>query len=96
MPKGIDDVDAVDVDDDNLQNLENVPDPTPVAVNAPPVLNWKTYCIFCPKIVANLQNLFASFCHYSKANFMKISGLDMFLIMMPMNSIEDTVIKKTN
>ena len=27
---------------------------------------------------------------------MKISRLDMFLIMIPMNLIEDTVIKKTN
>ena len=34
-----------DVDDEKLPNLENVPDPTPVAINAPPVFNWKTDCI---------------------------------------------------
>ena len=36
-----------DVNDDNLKNPENVPDSTPVAINAPPVLNWKTDCIVC-------------------------------------------------
>ena len=44
----------------------------------------------------NLQNSFASFCNHSKADVMKMSMLDMFLIMMPMKFIEDTVIKKTS
>ena len=51
---------------------------------------------FFPRRAANLQNSFASFRNYSKADVMKMSRLDMFLIMMPMNFIEDTVIKKTN
>ena len=44
----------------------------------------------------NLQNLFASFRNYLKADVMNMSRLDMSLIMMPMNFIEDTVIKNTN
>ena len=31
-----------DVDDKNLPNPENVPEPTLVDINSPPVLNWKT------------------------------------------------------
>ena len=85
-----------DVDDGKLTNPGNIPEPTLVAINAPPVLNWKTDCIVCPRRAVSLQNLFASFCNYSKANVIKMSRLDIFLIMMPMKFIEDTVIKKTN
>ena len=84
-----------DVDDDNLPNQENVPEPTPVAIYAPPVLNWKTDCVVFPRRAANIQNLFASFRNYPKADVMKMSRLDIFLIMMLMKIIEDTVIKKT-
>ena len=59
-------------------------------------MNWKTDCIVCPQRAANLQNSFASFRNYLKADVVKMSRLDMFIIMMPMNFIEDTVIKKTN
>ena len=31
-----------DVDEKNLPNPENVPEPTLVDINSPPVLNWKT------------------------------------------------------
>ena len=37
-----------DVNDDNLLIPDNVLEPTPIAINAPPVLNWKTGCIVCP------------------------------------------------
>ena len=36
-----------DVDNDNLPNLENVSNLTPVAINAHPVFNWKTNCVVC-------------------------------------------------
>ena len=36
-----------DVDNDNLTNPENVLNPTHVAINDPPVFNWKTNCIVC-------------------------------------------------
>ena len=85
-----------DVDNDNLPNPENVTEPTPVAINAPHVWNWKTYCIVCPRRAANIQFFFASFRYYSKVDVMKMSRLDMFLIMMPMKCIEDTVIKNKN
>ena len=45
-----------DVNDDNLPNMENVPEPTPVAINALRVLNWKTDCIVRPRGAENLQN----------------------------------------
>ena len=35
-----------DADDEKLPNQYNVPEPTPVAINVPPVFNWKTDCIF--------------------------------------------------
>lgn len=85
-----------DVYDDTLQNLENIQDRNPVAVNDPPVLNWKTGSIVCPQRAANLQNLFASFCNYSKAGVMKMSRLDMFLIMLLINFIGENVIKQTS
>ena len=44
----------------------------------------------------NLQNSFASFCNYLKAGVNKMSRLDMFLIMMPIKFIEDTMINKKN
>ena len=47
------------VDDEKPPNPENVPEPTPVAINATPVLNWKTDCIIFPRRAANLQNSFA-------------------------------------
>ena len=34
-----------DADNENLPNPENVPEPTPVAINDPPVFNWKNDCI---------------------------------------------------
>ena len=85
-----------DVNDNSIPNTENVSEPTLVAINYPPVLYWKTDCIVCPWRAEKLQNLFVSFCNYSKANVMKISRLDMFLIMMPMKFIEYSGIKKTN
>ena len=44
----------------------------------------------------NLKNSFASFRNDFKSDFMKMSRLDMFIIMMPIKFIEDNVIKKTN
>ena len=85
-----------DVEDDNLPNPYNVLEPTHVAINDPPVFNWKTDCIFCPRRAANIKNSLSSFRNYLKADIMKMSRLDMFLTMMPMKCIEDTVIKKTN
>ena len=66
---------SFDVDNENLPNPQNVTEPTLVAINAPHVLNWKPYCIVCPRRVANIQNLFASFRYYLKANVMKMSRL---------------------
>ena len=83
-----------DVDNDNLPNPENVPEPTNVAINTPPVLNWKTDCIFSPQRAAILQNSFALFHNYSKDDIMKMSRLDMFLIIILMKFIDNTVIKK--
>ena len=45
-----------DVDDENLPNLENVPEPIPVAINAPPFMNWNNDCIVSPQRSANIQN----------------------------------------
>ena len=87
---------GVDVGDNNLPNPENVTESTPVAKTAPPVMNWKTDCIVPPRRAVNLKNSFAPFRNHSKANVMKMSRLDMFLIMMSMEFIEDTVINKTN
>ena len=85
-----------DVNDNNLPNPYDVPDPAPIAINSPPVLNWKTGCIVCPQRASNLQNSFASFRNYSKADVMNISRLDMFLIIISMKFIENTLIKNTN
>ena len=48
----------------DLLNPENVPDPTPASINDPPVLNWKTDYIVCPRTAVILQNSFASFGNY--------------------------------
>ena len=85
-----------DVDNYNLPNPDNLPETTPVDINAPPVLNWNTDCIVFPRRAANLKKLFASFRNYLKAGVMKMSRLDMFLIIIPMNCIEDNVIKNKN
>ena len=45
-----------DADDDKLPNQYNVPEPTPVAINVPPVFNWKTDCIFFLRRAVNLKN----------------------------------------
>ena len=89
-------VQGFDVDDDNLPNPGNLPEPTPVDFNAPPILNWNTHCIICPQRAANLQNSFASFFNYLRADVMKMSRLDMFLIMTPMQFSEDTLINNKN
>ena len=73
-----------DVDDDNLPNQENVPDSTPVVINATTVLKWKIDCIVCPERVANIQNLFASFRNYSKANVIKMSSWRQWILLKGM------------
>ena len=84
---------GISIDDDNDSAPENVSRQSDT--NAETV-NWRREGIICPLKSGNPQNPFASFRHYSHDAILRISLLQLFLIVLPEDYIEELLIPNTN
>ena len=58
--------------------------------------NWRREGIICPRKSGNLQNYFSSFRHYSHDAILRMSLLQLFLVMFPEEYLEEVLIPETN
>ena len=70
---------GIAIDDDNDPSPENFPRQGEITAGAG---NWKRESIICPHKSGNLQNSFASFKHYSHDAVLRMSLLQLFLIIL--------------
>ena len=84
---------GIAIDDDNNPAPENVPRQVENTTGA---VNWMREGIICPRKYSNLQNSFASFRHYSHDSILRMSLLQLFLIMFPEYYLEEVLITDTN
>ena len=83
---------GISIDDDNNPAPENVPRQ---GDNTTRTCNWRREGIICPRKAGNLQNSFASFRHYSHDAILRMSLLQLFLVMFPEDYIEEVLIPET-
>lgn len=86
---------GIEVDNDNEPAPENVPDAAPTTAE-PEALEWKEDGIVCPRRAANLQNSAAKLKNYSQEDVIKMSKLDLFLVLFPLEYLKTVVIPETN
>jgi hypothetical protein len=89
---------GIAVDDDNDPAPENVParqaPQQAAAVVAP--LEWRSEGIICPRRANNLQNSNACFKNYSREEVMKMTKLELFLVLFPTDYLTTVLIPETN
>ena len=76
---------GISIDDDNDPAPENVPRQ---GENTTRTGNWRREGVICPRKAGNLQNSFASFRHYSHDAILRMSLLQLFLVMFPEDYLE--------
>ena len=79
--------------DDNNPAPENVPRQGETTAGT---VNWRREGIIFPHKSGNLQNSFASFRHYLHDSILRMSLLQLFLIMLPEEYIEKVLIPDTS
>jgi hypothetical protein len=89
---------GIDVDDDNDPAPENVPTPGVAAVVAAAEEEgiWKSEGIICPRLAGNQPKSSAAFKNYSKEEVSKMSKLELFLILFPLDYLLEVLIPETN
>ena len=83
----------ISIDDDNDPAPENV---RRQGDNTTHTGNWRREGIICPRKAGNLQNSFASFRHYSHDAILRMSLLQLFLVMFTEEYLEEVLIPDTN
>ena len=58
--------------------------------------NWRREGIICPRKSGNLRNSFASFRHYLHDYILRMSLLQLLLVMLPEDYLEEVLITDTN
>ena len=84
---------GISIDDDNDPAPENVPRQ---GENTTRTGNWRREGIICSRKDGNLQNSFVSFRHYAHDAILRMSLLQLFLVMFPEDYLEEFLIPKTN
>ena len=84
---------GIAIDDDNYPAPENVPRQ---GENTTCTGNWTREGIICPRKAGNLQNSFASIRNYSHDAILRMSLLQLFLVMFPEDYLEEVLIPETN
>ena len=77
---------GISIDDDNNPAPENVPRQGDTTTGTG---NWRREGIICPRKAGNLQNYFASFRHCSHDAILRMSLLQLFLVMFPKDYLEE-------
>ena len=88
---------VIAVNDDNDPAPKNIPDPE----NTPlPQLedenSWMLERIICPRQSNNLHNKYAAFGHYSREEVMKMTELELFLILFPVEYLKEILLPEKN
>ena len=84
---------GISIDDDNNPAPENFPGQGETTTGTG---NWRREGIICPLKLVNLQNYFASFIHYLHDYILRMSLLQLFLVMFPEDYLEEVLIPNTN
>ena len=84
---------GIAIDNDNDPAPENVPRQGETNTG---IGNCRREVIICPRKAGNLQNYFASFRHYSHDAILRMSLLQLFLVMFPEEYLEEVLIPDTN
>ena len=85
---------GIATDDDNDPAPENIPGPAPAPPNDQ--LTWKSDGIICPRRANNLQNSGACFKHFTRDEVMKMTKLELFLVLFPVEYLSTVLIPETN
>ena len=89
---------GITIDDDNDTAPENVPEQQRQqqwnGEEGGEV--WKPEGIICPRKANNLQNYFACFRNYTKDEVLKMSKLDLFLVLFRVGYLNTILIPETN
>ena len=80
-------------DDDNDLAPEKIPGPAPAPLNDQ--LTWKSDGIICPRRANHLQNLAACFMNYTREEVMKMTKLELFLVLFPVEYLSTVLIPET-
>ena len=85
---------GIATDDENDPAPENIPGPAPAPPNDQ--LTWKSDGIICPRRANNLQNSAACFMNYTREEVMKMTKLELFLVLFPVEYLSTVLIAETN
>ena len=78
---------GIAIDDDNDSAPDNVPRNGDTTTGTG---NWRREGIICPRKSGNLQNYFASFRHYSHDAILRMSLLQLFLVVFPEEYLDES------
>ena len=81
------------VDGSNDPATKNIPGEVPQLVNG---YNWKSEIIICPRRSNNLHNTYAAFKKYSFEGVMKMTRLEPFFILFPVDYLKEVLVPETN
>ena len=84
---------GIAIDDDRNPAPDNIPRQGETTAGTG---NWRREGIICPRKSGNLQNYFASFRNYSHDAVLRMSLLQLFLIIFPEDYLEKVFIPETN
>ena len=84
---------GIAIDGDNDPAPENVPRQGETTTGTG---NWRREGIIFPRKAGNLQNYFASFRHYSHDTILRMSLLQLCLVVFPEDYLEEILIPDTN
>ena len=84
---------GISINDDNDPATENVPRQVE---NTTHTGNWRREGTICPRKAGNHQNSFAYFRHYSHDAILRMSLLQLFLVMFPEDYLKEVLIPETN
>ena len=88
---------GIAVNDDNDPAPKNIPDTKNIPLPQLEEENlWRSEGIICPSQSKQLHNKYAAFKNYSREELMKMTELELFLILFPVEYLKEILIPETN
>ena len=84
---------CIAVDDDNEPYPEKISYEVPQTVND---FNWKPEGIILPRRSNIVYHTYAAFKNYSREEVMKMTKLELFLILFPVDHLKEVLVPETN
>ena len=86
---------GIAVNNDNDHAPENIPVPRNIPLTQLEEENsWRYEVIICPRQSNNLHNNYAAFKNYTREEVMKMTNLELFLILFPVDYLKEIPIPK--